>query len=133
MDDLLLPALTGRGATLDDVDAARRHLAALRSLHAEVRATWPSLVPPPPGAWRSMASEGYAGWLDDLGMRLSGAAVALADAEAELEAAIRRTEWRLEQQARAAAAAGGSGATGGSGAASGSGAAEGSGAAGGSG
>jgi hypothetical protein len=127
MDDLLLPGLTGRGTTLDDVEAARRHLAALRSLHAEVRATWPSLVPPPPGAWRSMASEGYAGWLDDLGMRLTGAAVALADAEAALEAAIRRTEWRLEVQARAAATSSGSSATGRSDMTLGSGAAGGSG------
>ena len=102
-DDPLIAALTGRAVSADQVEGARRHLLMLRSLLDEVRSTWPALLPGPPRTWRSGAADAYAVRLDDLRVRLAGAAGALAEAEAALEVRIRRLEQQLEVQAEATA------------------------------
>lgn len=107
MDDPLIDALTGGAVSPDDVDGARRHLVMLRSLVEEVRGSWPSLVPDAPGRWRSTAAAGYGVQLEELRTTLAEATVALAEAEAALEACLRDLDRRLEAQAASAAAAAG--------------------------
>ncbi len=104
MDDAdpLIAAITGTAITPEHVDHVRRHLVMLRSLLDDVRGAVPALVPPPPGAWRSAAADGYADRLDDLRMHLGGATSALGDAEAALEHCLRRLERRLDVQLGAA-------------------------------
>lgn len=91
-------ALVGRIVTPEQVDAARRRLAALRELHEDVRRTVPSLCPPDSGAWRSTAADHYLERLEYLRARLIGALGFLADASAALDDRIRRMQAQLDAE-----------------------------------
>lgn len=97
--DPLIAAITGRAATSERIDSARRHLVMLCSLLEEVRETVPVLVPPSTGSWRGAAAEHYLDGLDELRSGLFGARDRLSDAVYALEERIRQMEVQLETQA----------------------------------
>ncbi|WP_448811891.1 hypothetical protein [Agromyces bauzanensis] len=96
--DPVIAPLGGRAVTPELIDAARRHLVMLRSLHEEVRLTVPTLCPPGSGTWRSAAADRYVEGLEYLRSRLIGALLRLEDAEAALDDRIRRMQARLDVQ-----------------------------------
>ena len=92
-----LGAASGR-VTSELVDAARRHLVMLRSLHEEVRMSVASIVPRGTGEWRSIAADRYEDRLDELRARLAVARDRLADAEFSLESRIYDLQQQLDAQ-----------------------------------
>ncbi len=90
-------AIPGDAALVARIDGARRHLAALRSFHEEVRSASHALIPPAPTAWRSSAADEYVDGLDHLRARLAGAVTAIGNAESALGYCIHRMERRLDE------------------------------------
>jgi hypothetical protein len=90
-----LPVM-GTAITPERIDAARAHLAMMRSLLAEVNESVHHLVPPSSGTWRSTAADNYAQMLDRLREHVFAAREGLADAEQSLTGRLRRMEDELE-------------------------------------
>jgi hypothetical protein len=90
-----LPVM-GTAITPARIDAARAHLAMLRSLLAEVNESVHRLVPPSSGRWRSVAADNYALALDRLRERVFATREGFADAEHSLADRLRRMEAELE-------------------------------------
>ena len=86
----------GTAITPGRIDAARAHLAMMRSLLAEVNESVHHLVPPSSGTWRSTAADNYAQVLDRLRELVFAAREGLADAEQSLTDRLRRMEAELE-------------------------------------
>jgi hypothetical protein len=105
-DDIL--AFLAVPVTPELVDAARRHLVMLRSLHEDVRRSVPTLCPPATGAWRSDAADRYLDRLGDLRSELVGGLLQLGEAEAALHGRIRELEAKLDATVAAHAVPGAS-------------------------